>query len=195
MVLLLSVVAGCGARYPLNIPEEQWLLMTPQQQLDARTQQAALDQAAHERRAAEARAREAEALKQAAELEERRRNALYGERVQCVLDPAEAYLRGRWDRVRPLAMDLVIGFDEDLDLRDLSGRSAGRLRVGFDGQVVSLCSATSSTQFSRDCAQMFTTRQQLQRGVSQSVEQDKLIRGQLYCDLVPEASGGYRRVR
>ncbi len=196
VVLLMIFLAGCGSRYPLNIPEEQWVLMTPEQQFDARAQQAALDQAAHERRLAEARAREAQALERAAELEQRRRDASYGERVQCIIDPAEAYIRGRWEEVRPVAMDLVTGFQDEITVNDRRGRSSISLFARFDGQVVSVCRRSMGAHRPQDCAEIVATRNQFQRGVTQRIEQDRLIKGRMYCDLVPESSSVKpRRVR
>lgn len=190
LVLLLGSLSACAARYPLGIPEEQWVLLTTQQQLDARSQQAALDQASQARREAEARAREAEAIKAAAELEQRRRDAGYGERVQCILESAEGYIRGRWEPVRPLAMDLVSGYPEELALSDTRNRYQQSLYGEFDGQVVRLCRTTN------ECAEMAATRQQLQRGVSRHLEQERFLRGTLYCDLVPQAPPGQRlRIR
>jgi predicted small lipoprotein YifL len=186
LVLLLGSLSACAARYPLGIPEEQWVLLTPQQQLDARSQQAALDQASQARREAEARAREAEAIKEAAELDQRRRDAGYGERVQCILESAEGYIRGRWEPVRPLAMDLVSGYPIELTLSDTRNRYQQSMYAGFDGQVVRLCRSTNN------CVEMAATRQQLQRGISQYLEQDRLLRGTLYCDLVPQAPPGQR---
>ncbi|WP_417583944.1 hypothetical protein [Nitrincola sp.] len=196
LVLLLAGLSGCAARYPLGIPEEQWLLLTTQQQLTARSQQAALDQASQARREAEARAREAEAIKQAAELEQRRRDAGYGERVQCILESAEGYIRGRWEPVRPLAMDLVSGYAVELTLSDTRNRYQQSVYAGFDGQVVSLCRSAQALQWSAtsECIAMAATRQQLQRGVSRYLEQERLLRGTLYCDLVPQAPPGQRLI-
>ena len=194
MVLLVIGVTACGTRYPLDIPEEQWVLMSPQQQLDARTQQAALDKAAHERGVAEARAREAEALKEAAELDQRRRNAEYGERVQCILDPAEVYVRGRWETARPVALDLVSGFADEIETVDSRGRYAQSFYASFDGQVVRMCRSVNAIQrrSAGECAEMIATRQQYERGITRQIEQDRLIRGDLYCDLVPQAPRGQR---
>lgn len=189
LVLLLAGLSGCATRYPLGIPEEQWVLLTTQQQLNARSQQATLDQASQARREAEARAREAEAIKATAELEQRRRDAGYGERVQCILESAEGYIRGRWEPMRPLAMDLVSGYPEELALSDKRNRYQQSLYAEFDGQVVRLCRSTY------ECAEMAATRQQLHRGVSRYLEQDRLLRGTLYCDLVPQAPPQGQRLR
>lgn len=196
LVLLLGGLSGCAARYPLGIPEEQWVLLTPQQQLDARSQQATLDQASQARREAEARAREAEAIKQAAELEQRRRDAGYGERVQCILESAEGYIRGRWQPVRPLAMDLVSGYPVELTLSDTRSRYQQDVYAGFDGQVVRLCRSSRALHGSatNECVEMAATRQQLQRGVSHRLEQERFLRGSLYCDLVPQAPPGRRLI-
>ncbi|WP_051632800.1 hypothetical protein [Nitrincola lacisaponensis] len=194
LVLLLVGLAGCANHYPLGIPEEQWLLMSSEQQLEARSQQAALDQAAQARREAEARAREAEARRQTAELEQRRQGAAYGERVQCILEPVEVYLRGRWEPARPVAMDLVQGFPIELTATDTRGRYGQRLAAGFDGQVVRICSSIQALQrpYGESCVDLVATRQQLQRGISRSLEQERLLKGTLYCDLVLQALPGQR---
>ncbi|WP_052063732.1 hypothetical protein [Nitrincola sp. A-D6] len=196
LVLLLGGLSACAAHYPLGIPEEQWVLLTPQQQLDARSQQVALNQASQARREAEARAREAEAIKAAAELDQRRRDAGYGERVQCILESAEGYIRGRWEPVRPLAMDLVSGYPVEITLSDTRNRYQQDLYAGFDGQVVRLCRSPRALQWSAnsECIEMAATRQQLQRGVSRHLEQEHFLRGSLYCDLVPQAPSGRRLI-
>lgn len=42
LMFAILLLAGC-AHYPLGMPEEEWHRLTPQQQLDARKEQAALD--------------------------------------------------------------------------------------------------------------------------------------------------------
>ncbi|MFO7581436.1 hypothetical protein [Guyparkeria sp.] len=81
------LLAACGPRYPLGIPEEQWSRTTSAELTEARIQQQAeLDRAQAEARVADAAAR-------AAELEHARATAAPGERVQCIR--AESFLRGQ----------------------------------------------------------------------------------------------------
>src|SRR6056297_814054 len=105
--LLLFCLLGCGAKYPLDIPEDKWMTLSKQEQLRAREKQAELDLVREKRREAEAKAREAEAIKWLKDNEASRKDARYGERIQCVLSKAEAYIWGKWQRIEPVALDIV----------------------------------------------------------------------------------------
>ncbi|EHQ53586.1 hypothetical protein ECTPHS_13018 [Ectothiorhodospira sp. PHS-1] len=198
LVVLALVVftAGCATRYPLGIPEEQWVSLSLEEQIRAREAQAALDQAQAERRAAEARAREAQAAREQAELEMRRREARYGERVQCVLTSAEGRLGGRWRPLEPLAVDLVQGMEMPFQLMTTAdgGRYRGQGHAYFDGTTVSLCSVRG--QHDRDpgaCARLLGTFEDYRRGLRSEVSSERFIRGQLRCHLGPGAGVSPRR--
>lgn len=179
----LLLLTGCGTRYPLGMDEAQWQVLSTEQRLAAQLQQAELERAAQERRAAEARAREAEAHREQTEMENRRRNAAYGDRVQCILEPAEARLGGKWRSIDALAVDLVRGSPVNITLHS-NDRRSGRYRASaqakFDGLTVSLCQGTSS-----HCARASGTLADYRRGLVSQVEADRFLRGKLRCDLVP----------
>src|SRR6056297_2714593 len=92
----LLFLAGCGTHYPLDIPEGEWMEMSSQERQRAREKQAELEKAREKRRAAEAEARAAESLKWLKRREASREQARYGDRVQCVLSDAKAYVWDEW---------------------------------------------------------------------------------------------------
>lgn len=140
-MLFIFVLSGCAASHPLGIPDTQWHAMNTEQRLQAQKKQAELDRAVEEQLAAEAHAREAEAVRQSAELEARRRDARYGERVQCTFSDAEAHIGGKWRNVEPVAMDLVPGMEVVLNLIEQSSRTfryRSKAYASFDGQTLSM---------------------------------------------------------
>ncbi|MCG5525186.1 hypothetical protein LRB11_09625 [Ectothiorhodospira haloalkaliphila] len=200
LLITLSIVVllmGCATRYPLDIPEEQWEAMTAEQRLQARQQQAALDQARAEQRAAEARAREEEAARQRAELEVRRQEAGFGERVQCVLREAEAYLGGSWRSVQPLALDVVQGMEWGFEMQAVEDGRVRRRGTGyahFDGTRLTLCPRSGQYQtHAAACAQVVGTTSDYRRGLSERIEGHRFLRGQLRCDLHPASVVPRRR--
>lgn len=186
---LISLVA-CAPRYPLGIPEAQWQNMSTEQRFQAQAKQAELDRAAQDARAADARAREAEAARQQAELEIRRRDARYGERLQCILSDAEAHLGGRWRGVEPVAMDLVLGMRLAFDLAESSSHtvhSRTPFYAEFDGQTISLCrDARDAGRNPNACTRVLGTLADYRRGIDQRVDTARFLRARIRCDLVPE---------
>lgn len=205
LAAVMFALAACGPRYPLGIDETHWQTMSAEDRIRAHEQQASLDQAAAERRAAEARAREAEAQHRQAALAQARRDARYGERVQCVLADAEARLGGKWRRVEPVALDLVQGVPLPFDLTEPSDRTRYRspAHARFDGQTVTLCrgEAGRERRDDRDCARMLGTQADYRRGMEARIDAPNFLRGHLRCELVPVAGGppwhgygpGYRK--
>lgn len=191
LAVVLFVLNACGTRYPLGINESQWQTMGSEERLRAYEQQAALDQAATERRAAEARVREAEAQRQQMALAQARRGAHDGERVQCVLEDAEARLGGKWRRVEPVALDLVHSIPLPFNLIETSGhlRHRTQAHAGFDGQTVTLCRGDVSRERGEDraCARMLGTLADYRRGMEARVEAPHFLRGRLRCELVSVA--------
>lgn len=172
------LLAGCATNYPLNISEDEWKRLTPQQQLDARHRQAELDQAARERRAEAARkAAEQERLEQKHH-QERLRNAGPGEVVQCVLENAEGYYAGNWRPAEPTGFTVLRGYSETVTLAE-QNRQTRRVQADarFDGAKVELCRPNRN-----ECATLAATQNQLQRGVKRDIRLDRTVRGTLYCD-------------
>lgn len=189
LVTMIVAMTSCAPRYPLGIPEAEWHAMTAEQRLQAHEKQAELQQAAAERRAAEARAREEEAARQQAELIALRRQARYGERLQCVLEPVEARLFRSWRQVEPVALDVVVGAEQPFSLREPADRSTRRSSTGyatFDGQVLTICRDSQSNNPSlRHCLRLLGTFEDFRRGISQTVEAPDFLRGRLRCNLAP----------
>jgi len=176
----LALLSACGPRYPLGIPEEQWTRMSLEQQNQARMQQAELDRARAEARRREAEAREAQAAARAAELEHARANAAPGERVQCILQPAEIHYGDKWRPAEPLGLDLVAGMPIAFEMRARASRY--RTMEGqavFDGMEIRLC-----PRYGDDCARFLATSGELRRGASRQVVAEDLLRGRMHCELV-----------
>lgn len=188
-MLIFFVLVGCTASHPLGIPDTQWQDMNTEQRLQAQQKQAELDRAAEQQRAADARAREAEAIRQTAELEARRRDARYGERVQCVFSDAEAHLGGKWRNVEPVAMDLVQGMEVAFNLVEPSGHTMRYRTVAyarFDGQTLSLCrDAGNDRRNPSACVRVLGTFADYRRGIDQRIDSERYLRGRLRCDLAP----------
>lgn len=199
LCLLASLLqlTACATHHPLGMDEAQWQALSTEQRLAAQLQQAELERAEQERRVAEARAREAEALRQQAELDVRRSTAAYGERVQCILDPAEAHLNGKWRSIEAPALDLVQGTPVDVTLhsndhRSLRYRASAQAR--FDGLTVSLCQgAGSAGSPASNYAQVSGTQADFRRGLTRQIDAKRFLRGQLRCDLVATGQPPYRK--
>ncbi|TVP88206.1 MAG: hypothetical protein EA348_11290 [Pseudomonadaceae bacterium] len=174
--------------YPLGLSEEEWVRLSPEQQLDARSRQAEIDQAERARRAEAARlAAEQQRLEQQAR-EERLRNAAPGDLVQCVLDDAEGYFAGDWRTASPVGFSLVLGYREVIAVAEQDRSSRQVLaHASFDGAQIELCRPHRN-----ECARLAATQNQLQRGVSRHVQLDRVLRGRLYCDM-PRSSGYWPR--
>ncbi|QJQ99854.1 hypothetical protein [Halomonas sp. PGE1] len=180
---LILPLAGCAARYPLDIPEAQWEAMTPTEQRQAREQQAALDRARAEQRAAEARAREEKAREARLALEVRRQEARPGERVQCVLE-GELRRGSSWHAMTPAGIDAVSGMTVPVALTSRDGRRRQDAYATFDGQAVTLC--RHERELARpgaDCARLVGTQRDFARGLAGRVETERFVRGTLRCDL------------
>ncbi|WP_028571581.1 hypothetical protein [Desulfonatronum lacustre] len=195
-VLLLAFVLACGPRHPLGIPDDQWQMMSLEEQNTARVQQAELDRAAAEERAARARLKAAEAEARKAELEAMRRNAPYGDRVQCVFEGGQAYLNRNWHPVSAFGLDLIRGYEEEFTMEVASGRYSRMPILGYalyDGQTITLCRLPrEDTYRHEDCLRLVGTRRELQQGLDSFVSASEFLRGRLRCDLPP--SGELRQI-
>lgn len=180
-LLAVFVLAGCTI-YPLGIPEDQWQRMTPEQQHEARMEQARQDEAARERyelrqqQLLEAQQRERD------EREQRLRRAIPGDVVQCRLDRMQIKLgKKKWRAANPLAVELLQG--ETLDLtfeRTDKTYQSRRATISFDRLSISLCNVHRS-----DCAQLVATGRELQRGREMTVNTN-LLQGRLKCQYPPQ---------
>jgi len=190
LVFFALVFLGCGPKYPLDIPEEEWRDMSAKERLQARKKQTELDKAKEERRKAEANAREAEAIKWLQDLEASRKDAEYGERLQCVLSPIQAYLGGSWRKIKPLALDVVQGMVLEKEIKEVSDgfvRRKEKIYAGFDGQTLTLCERKEDVQkqASEDCVHILGTFQEYSKGVQKDFKSHRFLRGRIRCDLAP----------
>lgn len=171
------ILAGCTT-YPLNMSEDEWLQLTPAQQLEARERQAEIDQAERKRRAEAARLA-AERERRETELrQERLRNAAPGEVVQCVLQNSEGYFAGKWRTASPTGFTVVQGFPEQISIAQ-EGRQSRTVsaEARFEGASVDVCRPNRN-----ECASLAATQNQLRRGVTRTIHLDRIVRGELYCD-------------
>lgn len=180
--LLTAFVLGGCTIYPLGIPEDQWQRMTPEQQHEARMEQARQDEAARERyelrqqQLLEAQQREHDERKQ------RLRQAVPGDVLQCRLDQVQINLgKKKWRTANPLAVELLQGETRDL-LLERSDKTYQRrsATISFDRLTVRLCNVNRS-----DCAQLVATGRELQRGREVAVS-NKTLRARLKCQYPPQ---------
>lgn len=183
-LLVVFLLTAC-ASYPLDMSEDQWLALTPEQQYDAQLKQAELDRQREARRLAEQQKREQALRDQQAQLELARENAKYGERLQCVLQDSELYVSKKWRAGDPIALDLLVNQPaQPLKQSTVDGRNGFTHYARFDGQILSLCRNENSRR--QDCALMLGTFTDYHRGFQQTISQDKWLRGQMRCQFVPK---------
>ncbi|EXJ09062.1 MULTISPECIES: hypothetical protein [Nitrincola] len=184
-VLICIFLLSACASFPLGMNEAEWQSLTSEQQLKARQQQAELDKAAEIRRSAEAAARKAEVAKHEAEIEGKRSNAAYGERLQCILQPAEAWLNRKWRVVQPQALDLVLGEELPFAISETKHRTihyGSEAYAHFKGQELALCRFSEGRG---PCARILGNFSDYHRGIRQDFHVEQFLRGHLRCQLVP----------
>lgn len=188
-LLTILLFSGC-TMYPLGMDEESWHQLSPQQKLEASQKQAELDRARDIRLASEAEARAEEARREAATLLLRRQEAGYGERVQCVLDPATYRSGDEWTRLQPVAMDLVTGLRLNIELNEAKRSYRTRQALAwFDGQQVFICpDEYSARRQSADCLRVVGHYAAYRNGLKRKVESGSFIRGLLRCSFVGRES-------
>ncbi len=188
-LLVALLFSGCTT-YPLGLDEESWRQLSPQQKLEASQQQAELDQARDLRLAREAEARAEEARREANELMLRRREAAYGERVQCVLEPV-AYRSGKeWQWLKPVALDLVTGMRLSVELYEVKRSYRTREAVAwFDGQQVFICpDEYSARRESEACVRVAGHYGEYRQGLTRQIESEAFLKGRLRCSFVGRES-------
>lgn len=180
LLVLPVLLSGCSL-YPLGIPEDQWLLMTPEQQQEARMEQARQDEAARVRREQRWQLQQAQQHLQQAEREQRVRQAREGDVLQCVLEEVSIKLgKNKWRHANPAAIELLLGEQRELML-ERTGRRHQRQRVQlrFAPLSVELCDEQGS-----DCRVLAATGREWQRGKSHAIQSDRL-RARLTCQYPP----------
>ncbi|GAA0788092.1 hypothetical protein [Marinobacterium sediminicola] len=184
-IVLAIALSGCTT-YPLGLDEESWRELSPQQKLEASQKQAELDQARNLRLAREAEARAEEAREAANKLMLLRHQAKYGERVQCVLEPVSHHRSGKWRRLEPAALDLVLGVRMKVDLYETGRSSRAREAIAwFDGQRVQICPGEYAARHQPEaCVVAVGHYRDYRRGMLRQIDSDGFLKGELDCSFV-----------
>jgi len=110
--MLAIVAAGCES-YPLGMSKDEWVMLSPEQQADARQKQLAID--AEQRRVAaiedanQQQAAAAEAARREAEIDDRYRHARFGDVVSVNIEGGTMKFEGKDRRYEEVAFDLIKG--------------------------------------------------------------------------------------
>ena len=149
LLICLIVVAGFSGCtfYPLGMTENEWHRLTPQQQLDARTQQTEIDRDKAVRRAEEARRREAEERRLAA-ARQRRIDRLYahnryGDILRCSIEGGVFDFKPGWRPLAPVSFATARGEQGYVTFRQLNGRKHKKVWIEYsdDGHELKICHA------------------------------------------------------
>lgn len=186
-------LAACAGGPPLGLTEAEWNALDPAQKLAARDRQATLDaeaaaRRAAERRAAEERAAAAEAARQR-RLDALRREARYGDVVQCVIPSGTADFRPGWREIDPVGVALVRSETRSVTL---TAHDSGRtmplwLSFSEDGLMVSICRHAPREQERRraDCQTFAGTAADYRAGLTGRIDLPEILKGRLRCAYAP----------
>lgn len=181
-VLLVTLAMNGCTTYPLGIPEDQWLRMTSAQQHEARLEQARQDEAARQRYELRQQQLLAAQQRERDQREQRLRQAVPGDVVQCTLDQVMINLgKKKWRAANPLAVELLQG--ESLELvfeRSDKTHQRRSATISFDRISVRLCN-----EHRADCAHLVATGRELQHGREVAVN-TKSLRARLKCQYPPQ---------
>lgn len=195
ITLLLSVImAGCSSN-PLGIDDDHWEMMSSAQKLEAHKVQAEVEK--EQQRAATARYQaELEAQTERQKLRESiRKNAQYGDLIQCVLDPVYRYSNKGWLPLQGVSFELVRGESRALTLARVDNNKDQTVYAlaGMSGQQVQICQNYSKAYGASTCFGLQATTREMAYGVGRYFEIKKELKGQLRCDLRPVGGQGYTR--
>lgn len=172
----IIILVGCANTNPLNISKEQWNLMTQEEKFEAYKKQSELNMLEQKRRITESKEKEALYLKRLAELDNLRSNAVYGDRIQCVLSSVEIFRRGEWISASPISLDLVRNNKDYIEIR--TNNNIDKLSFNFQGTSIEICSLNKS-----NCAYAHATQRQLIQGYNTKLEELNFLKAELYCDV------------
>lgn len=186
-LFLLCFLTGCVATHPLHISDQDWQYMSSSDQFKAYEKQADIDRSRSVLRAEEKRVEAALLLKRQEQLMILKKNARYGDLVECILEPLEVRYSRKWKESRPVAFSLVRGEVKSLDFNDQKGRYRTTAWVKFhdEGQTISICQRQSQTSGLSGCVDLLGTTKEYHRGISRKIQLDKFLRAGLRCDLQP----------
>ncbi|MBE0468105.1 MAG: hypothetical protein IBX55_01180 [Methyloprofundus sp.] len=178
-VFLLLSLSGCASN-PMGLSDSEWSLLSTEEKIQARKQQAEIDLAKEIERNERLRIQKEAELREIEIMNARRDSASFGERVQCVL-------RGvyRDYQIEPTPLDMVIGMWDSSDMfykRNSSVLNAGEVYGFFDGQTVSICSIKDTSLSRSNCSNIVGTTRDYKKGLNQAFS-IRNISGRAYCTL------------
>lgn len=176
LAVAVTMVAGCSFN-PLGMSDAEWESLTPTQQFEARKIQAERDEAARVRYAEQ----EAQEVAEQAQLDALRRNAPFGDVVQCTITDAKAYFyKDKWRPAQPVSIEMYRGESEhslSLVRQDRTSRTTD-VYMSFDGLSVKACRGNSS-----ECDVLVGTEAQFRRGITKRINVHKTVVGTLFCSF------------
>lgn len=176
LMVVIALMVGC-ANNPLGISDDEWVLLSPEQQFEAHKLQDERDEVARVRRAQQ----QAEEAAAQAELINLRRNAPMGDVVQCSITQAKGYFaKGEWFGVQPVSVEMHRSeSDRKVSLvREDKPNSNIDVQLGFDGLNVKVCRS-----YDRDCNVLAGTEAQFARGITRRINIDRTVEGVLFCSF------------
>jgi len=187
---LTLLLAGCVV-YPLGMTEEEWVLLTPAQKLEARSTQAELDEQESKRRA-EKKARE-DALKLERERANRAyvrrlyRDGRYGDFIQCIIKNPLVDFHPGWRKAEPIAFTLAKREDKTIKIQGAKRSQETSIWVRFsnDGMRLKLCQYDQKEKPYGQCDKVVASHRDFRRGITHNIKLSDLIKGTLHCSLSP----------
>jgi len=166
--------------------EEEWMRLSPDQQFQARSQQAEIDE--QKRMERETRA-EADRLRQTMEeqayqdrIDHQYRHAPYGDVIQCVLKKAVIDFKPGWRDGEPVGFTLVRGEGKPIDIHSVQDQKTTSLWVSLDDNAMTLSICRKEPRNNTPCVNIVATTHQYRRGLYHTFNHNDM-RGNLYCTL------------
>ena len=147
--------------------ENEWYALTPQQQLDARYQQAEIDREKSRNRAEERRRKEADE-RRLADARQRRVDRLYaqdrfGDILRCSVAGGVFDFKPGWRRLAPVSFSVARGERGHIAFRALNGGKRKKVWVEYsdDGRVPKIC----HDEHHHECGYIGGSRRDFARGI------------------------------
>jgi hypothetical protein len=171
--------------------KEEWVLLTPQQQMEARMKQADLNRANAERRAQQAAARRQRYAAMEAEerrrIEELYRSSRYGDVLECVIHGGTARFHSREYAYTPIPFTLARGEIKSVTLAAGNRRGKFWAQYSPDGLSMNLCYRKPGRHGSRYCVSVNGQSSEFSAGISQRVSVKRIFRdARVVCAHRPE---------
>lgn len=203
IIFALFAVSGCGPSYPLDMTEAEWTALSPEQQMDARNRQLAIEieQRAERARRQADRERQQVAAKQA---ERERIERIIAQRVpgsiiDCAIEGGAVKFALRDDREtpQPVAFTVVRGEGREVELTTAPARTKPteirNLWVVFDagGRELAFCPITGVEADHPSCDRTAVLGSELETGFTRRFTIPEFIRdGRIRCEnAVPRDTG------